>query len=498
MESNTLELKGIAKKFGATQVLSGVDLSLSKGELHALMGENGAGKSTLIKIISGVHRADEGEIYLNGKKVEFHNPHQAQVGGISTLFQELQEIPDMTVAENLFTGMKPRKFGIFVDWKKMFKDAQKWFDESHLNIDASQKMHSLPPSSRKMVEIIRGVHHRNASVIIMDEPTANLNQDELDAFFSMIEELKRKHVTIIYVSHRLREIFQLADRVSVLRDGRLIKTMGIADCTEQNLIRLMIGRDLPDLYPEKVPAENEIAMRVRGLSVERELEDVTFDVRNKEIVGIAGLEGSGATSVIKALFGLKELKGGSVELDGRTLQIKGARNAIAQGLAYVPEDRKTAGLFLNQNVAFNVTVSALDKKFSHHGFILKKKAEQAVSKDVVKNLSIKVGSSSTKVRDLSGGNQQKVLIGRWLADSYKALLLEEPTRGVDIGAKVEIYQEISKLVESGMLVLMYSSELLELLGMCDRVIVFRSGKISAILSRDEMTEEKIMEHAVLK
>lgn len=344
MGSNILELKGICKRFGATQVLSGVDLSLKKGELHAFMGENGAGKSTLTKIISGVHRADEGVIYFKGEKVEFHNPHQAQSAGISTLFQELQEIPDLKVAENLFAGIEPRKFGIFVDWKKLFKEAQKLFDENHLNIDASQKMHSLPPSSRKMVEIIRGVH-RNASVIIMDEPTANLNQDELDALFSMIEELKRKQVTIIYISHRLREIFQLADRVSVLRDGRLIKTMDIGDCTEKSLISLMIGREVPDLYPKKVQTGNEIAMRVKDLSVEGELEEVSFDLRKKEIVGIAGLDGSGATSVLKALFGLKKLRSGSVEIDGKTLNIKNAQKSIAQGLAYVPEDRKTAGLF---------------------------------------------------------------------------------------------------------------------------------------------------------
>ncbi len=497
MESNILELKGIHKHFGATQVLSDVNLSFRKGEFHAFVGENGAGKSTLMKIVSGVHRADKGEIIFNGEKVEFHNPNQAQTAGICTLFQELQEFPDMKVAENVYAGLEPRKFGVFVDWKKLYKDAQNLFDESNLEIDASQNMHSLNVSSRKMVEIIRALH-RNASVVIMDEPTANLNQNELDALFEMIEELKRKQVTIIYISHRLREVFQLADRVSVLRDGRLIKTMDIGECTEKTLIRYMIGREVTDLYPKKDYVEDEIALSVKNLSVEGELRDVSFDLRRNEILGIAGLDGSGATSISKALFGLKKLQSGSVECDGKPLVLKNPKKSIAQGIAYLPVDRKTEGLFLNQNVKVNLSVSAMNTKFSRKKFFLKERTEVSASKDVVKNLVIKAHSLFTKVGNLSGGNQQKVLLGRWLMDTYKVLLLEDPTRGVDIGAKIEIYHVISKLVENGMSVVMYSSELPELLGMCDRIMVFRRGKIRAILSREEVTEEKIMDYAILK
>jgi len=497
MENNILELKGICKTFGVTKVLNDVDLSFRKGELHAFLGENGAGKSTLIKIISGVYRMDKGEILYKGEKVNFHSPDQAQSAGIATLFQELQEFPELKVAENVFSGIEPKKYGVFVDWSKLYKEAQRLFDESKLKISAYQNMNSLTVSSRKMVEIIRALH-RNASVVIMDEPTANLNQDELDALFAMIEELKRKQVTIIYISHRLREIFQLADRVSVLRDGCLVKTLDIGDCTEKSLINLMIGREISDLYPKKRNVKNEIMMSVKDLSVEGELHNVSFDLRKNEILGIAGLDGSGATSLSKAIFGLRKLCSGSVECNGKVLEIKNPQKSIAQGIAYLPVDRKTEGLFLNQNLKVNITVSAMRKKFSYYKFLIKGKAENESAQHVIKTLGVKSRTILTKVGYLSGGNQQKVLLGRWLVDTYDVLLLEDPTRGVDIGAKIEIYQQINELVNSGMSVIMYSSELPELLGMCDRVLVFRGGKISASISQEEMTEEKIIEHAILK
>lgn len=497
MENNVLELKNICKSFGLNQVLIGVDLSFRKGELHAFVGENGAGKSTLIKIVSGVHRADSGTIRFQGKEVEFDRPSQAQQAGIATMFQELQEFPDLKVAENVFAGMEPRRLGVFVDWKKLYAEAQRYFDESHLNIDVSESMQNLTVSSRKMVEIIRAMH-RNASVVIMDEPTANLNQNELDALFAMIDELKRKNVTIIYISHRLREVFQLADRVSVLRDGRVIKTMEIGDCNVNTLINLMIGREVTDLFPKKVRVEPEAMMSVRGLTVKGELNDVSFDLRKKEILGVAGLDGSGATSIGKALFGLKALESGSVECESKRIDVKNPQRSIEQGIAYLPEDRKTGGLFLNQNIKNNVTVSATPTQFSYRGIVLKDRKAVKATKDVVKSLSIKAGSLRTRVSTLSGGNQQKVLLGRWLVDAYKVLILEDPTRGVDIGAKMEIYSEISKLVEGGMSVIMYSSELPELIGMCDRIMVFREGKIRKVLAREEATEERIMEHAILK
>lgn len=496
IETNALEIQGISKSFGQNKVLLDLNLSLRKGEVHALMGENGAGKSTLIKIISGVHKADEGEIHLNGSKVEFQSPYEAQIGGVATLFQEIQEIPDLTVAENLYAGMEPRKHGFLIDWKKLFASAQRQIDELGLKIDATRKMRTLSPSSRKMIEIIRAVHKRGASVVIMDEPTANLNQGEIDALFSMIEELKQKGVSIIYISHRMREIFQIANRVSVLRDGRLIRTSNIENISEDEIVKLMVGRDLPALYPQRTPPENEVAMKVDNLTVDGELDKVSFDVRKREILGIAGLEGSGATSVIKALFGLKPVSGGTIEVDGEAIVIKNPKRSIAQGLAYVPEDRKEDGLFLNKTVNFNLVANVLKSHFARMGFVVRKRAAQTTSRDVVKRLGIKTTGGMAKIGSLSGGNQQKALVGRWLIGSYKAILLEEPTRGVDIGAKVDIYEEINALARSGLPVVMYSSELLELIGMCDRVVVIRNGRVSGILSGEELTEENILEKAI--
>lgn len=498
METNALDIRGISKSFGANKVLTDLNLTLKKGEVHALMGENGSGKSTLIKIISGVYRADGGEMYLEGKSRKFESPFEAQVGGIATLFQEIQEIPDLTVAENLYAGIEPIRFGMFIDWRSLRKNAQDQIDELNLHINADHKMRQLSPSSRKMVEIIRAVHKRGASVVIMDEPTANLNQGEIDALFATIAELKARGISILYVSHRIREIFQISDRISILRDGRLIRTDDTKNLTEEEIVRLMVGRALPEFYPRRAPPADTVSLKVRGLTVRGELDDVSFDVRSKEILGIAGLEGSGATSVIKALFGLRHVTGGSVEIEGQRLVISSPRNSIDQGLAYVPEDRKADGLFLNKTVSFNLIAGVLWRYFSWGWFVVRNRRVQVASASVIKRLGVKVSGPFARIGSLSGGNQQKALVGRWLIGSYKALLLEEPTRGVDIGAKVEIYKEINALAESGLPVVLYSSELLELIGMCDRVVVIRGGKISAVLSGNELTEENILEKALIK
>ena len=498
METNALEIKRVSKSFGANKVLLDLNLTLKKGEIHALMGENGSGKSTLIKIISGVYRANGGEMYLEGKILNFQSPFEAQKAGIATLFQEIQEIPDLTVAENLYAGTEPIRFGMFIDWKTLRKNAQNQIDDLNLHINADHKMRQLSPSSRKMVEIIRAVHKHGASVVIMDEPTANLNQGEIDALFATIAELKAKGISIIYVSHRIREIFQISDRISILRDGRLIRTDTPKNFTEQEIVKLMVGRDLPEFYPHRASPANAVSLKVRGLTVHGELDDVSFNVRSREVLGIAGLEGSGATSVIKALFGLKHVTGGTVEIDGQRLVIGSPRKSIDQGLAYVPEDRKADGLFLNKTVSFNLIAGVLWRYFSWGRFVVRNRPAQVASADVIKRLGVKVSGPFAKIGSLSGGNQQKALVGRWLIGSYKALLLEEPTRGVDIGAKVEIYKEINALAESGLPVVLYSSELLELIGMCDRVIVIRGGKISAVLSGEELTEENILEKALIR
>ena len=493
---HTLEIKGLTKSFGSNKVITDLDLMVRKGEVHALMGENGAGKSTLIKIISGVHRADEGVIRLNGEQIAFASPYEAQVGGVATLFQEIQEIPNLTVAENFYAGHEPKKYGVLIDWKALFSGAQAEFDALGLKIDATMKMHHLTPSSRKMVEIIRAVHKRGASVIIMDEPTANLNQGEIDALFSMIEELKNRGISIIYVSHRMREVFQIADRVSVLRDGRLVRTESVDKITEDEIVKLMVGRDLPEFYPKRPPPSDTVRMKVRNLSVDGALDGISFDVRQGEILGIAGLEGSGATMVMKALFGLVRPSSGTMEIDGNMVSVVNPRRSIEQGLAYVPEDRKADGLFLNKTVAFNIIASSLRSHFSWLGFVVRRRAGEQAADDVSRRLRIKADGPFAKVGSLSGGNQQKALVGRWLIGAHNALLLEEPTRGVDIGAKVEIYGEINALAKGGLPVILYSSELLELIGMCDRVVVIRSGKVSAILADGDITEEIILKKAL--
>ena len=495
---NMLEIKNVSKSFGVNKVLVDLSLTLKKGEVHALMGENGAGKSTLIKIISGVHQADSGVMLLNGKQLNFQSPFQAQTGGVATLFQEIQEIPDLTVAENLYAGIEPTRLGLFIDWPTLRKNAQKQIDDLGLDIDAGAKMRQLSPSSRKMVEIVRAVHKSGASVVIMDEPTANLNQGEIDALFSTIADLKAKGISIIYVSHRIREIFQIADRISILRDGRLVRTDETRNFTEGEIVRLMVGRELPEFYPHRAPPKQTVAIKVRNLTVEGELDNMSFDVRNNEILGIAGLEGSGATSVIKALFGLKHVESGSLEIGGQPILISNPRKSIDQGLAYVPEDRKADGLFLNKTVSFNLMAGVLRRYFSWCKIVVRNRSAQDASTDVVRRLGVKVSGPFAKIGSLSGGNQQKALVGRWLIGSYKALMLEEPTRGVDIGAKVEIYKEINMLAEGGLPILMYSSEMLELIGMCDRVIVVRGGTISADLSGDAITEENILEKALIK
>lgn len=474
--STILELKGITKQFANSTVLDHIDLAFEQGELHALVGENGAGKSTMIKIISGVYQADDGELWLNGKRVSYSMPSEAQRAGISTLFQEIQEIPEMTVAENIFLGREPRYGGIpIVNRKQMVRAAKELIDRLGLHLSATAKMRDLPVSSRKMVEIARAVN-QNASVVIMDEPTANLNVEEMDALFRMIDELKKQHTTIIYISHRMNEVFSLSDRISVLRDGKLIATLDSADCNEKNLIPLMIGRELTDLYPQREHRIGEVVLDVKDFSLGNHFQNVSFQLHAGEVLGFAGLDSSGANAVTKTLFGLCGTPSGSVQCGGVKLESFKPAKSIKNNIAFLPEDRKTQGLFLNQNLVSNITISSLGHLFSRHS-VLKRGDEVAASRNVVDRLHVKAAGLHTRPEELSGGNQQKVLLGRWMIDAYKVLIMEEPTRGVDVGAKSEIYAQINQLAEKGLAVIMYSTEMPELLGMCDRKIPIEGGGV---------------------
>lgn len=492
-----LELKKIKKVFGGNTVLEDVDLSFRKGEVHALVGENGAGKSTIIKIISGVYQPDGGQVLLRGQPVKFPSPKDAQTAGISTMFQEVQEIPDMTVAENIFLGREPvKKYTRMVDKKRLNQEAQLLMKKLGLSIDSSRKMRELTVSGRKMVEMVRAVS-RKASVVIMDEPTANLNAEEIQVLFGMIDELKKNQSTIIYISHRMNEVFTLADRVTVLRDGQKIDTLEQGQYDEKSLIAMMIGRELTEMYPERHARLGETMLEVKNLTLKDWFKDISFTVRKGEVVGMAGLDSSGAAVLTKTLFGLCGTPEGQVICGGKELNIKNTWSSIRQHIAYVPEDRKTQGLFLNQNLIRNYTISSLTPCFTKRK-ILDTRKEKERSAEVSKDLRLKAKDLYVKPGELSGGNQQKVLFGRWMMDQYRLLILEEPTRGVDVGAKAEIYHQINRLAEQGTAVLMYSTEMMELLGMCDRILVFSAGSLTAELSREVATQEKIMQYALVR
>lgn len=493
--SAILELKGISKYFSGHVVLDDVHLQFQSGELHALVGENGAGKSTMIKIISGVYRADAGNVLLKGKPVRFLTPTDAQCAGISTMFQETQEIPEMSVAENIYLG-RELKSGMLVNRKRMLIEAQALVDHLGLHIHVENKMSSLAVSQRKMVELARA-YMQESTVVIMDEPTANLNAEETDILFRIIDDMKSRGTTIIYISHRMQEVFSLSDRVSVLRDGRLISTLERDQYDVNSLISLMIGRALSDMYPERKHQLSEPMLKVEHLTLGDFFQDVSFEVRAGEIVGLSGLDASGANAIAKAIFGLSEPPKGSVTCNGKTLSMRNPADSIANHLAFLPEDRKTQGLFLDQDMVTNTTVSALRGKFSRHGF-LRRKLERSETADMMKRVRVKANGMHTRPEELSGGNQQKVLLGRWMADRYDVLMMEEPTRGVDVGAKSEIYTLMNQMVENGMALMIYSTEMLELLGMCDRILVFSQGKITACLPREEATQELIMQHALVR
>ena len=492
-----LELRNIKKIFGGTTVLDDINISFLQGEFHALVGENGAGKSTIIKIISGVYQADGGKVYLDDKEARYHTPSDAQKAGISTLFQEIQEIPEMTVAENIFLGREPVIPNmLLVDKKKLMKDAKQLVEDLGLKISTTAKMRDLPVSTRKMVEIARAVSQQ-AKVVIMDEPTANLNAEEINVLFKMIDKLKEKQTTIIYISHRMNEVFSLADRVTVLRDGKKIATMNNDEYDEKSLISMMIGRELTEMYPTRNSSIGRPVLEVEELSLDCYFENATFDVKSGEVVGLAGLDSSGATAITKTLFGLCGKPEGYAACDCMELQLKNPHTSIKQKIAYLPEDRKTQGLFLNQSLLYNYTISSLSHVFSKK-YIVKSRMEKKKAFEISHTLKLKANDLYEKANQLSGGNQQKIMLGRWMLDEYKVLILEEPTRGVDVGAKAEIYRQINLLAEKGLAVLMYSTDMMELIGMCDRILVFSAGKLTASLSKEEASQEKIMQYALVR
>lgn len=487
-----LEARSITKRFPGTTALSNVQLQLEAGEIHAIVGENGAGKSTLMKILSGVYRADEGHLFFEGRPYAPANPKDALAHGIAIVHQELSNIPTLTVAENIFPGRLPTNRLGFVDYARLFVQAQRVLDELRVAIDPRTTISRLSIANQQLVEIAKALS-MNCKVLILDEPTSALTAREAEILLDLLRRLAGEGVGILYISHKLNEIFSLAQRITVLRDGLYIGTRAVASTPVDEIVRMMVGRDLGDYYPEKATARGAPLLEVRDLQPASTGIPVSFTLHRGEIVGFAGLIGAGRTEIARAVFGADAHRGGGLLVDGQPVQINSPADAIRHGIGYLPEDRKSAGLFLNMALRLNV-VSASLASVTRGGFI-NGDSERRYSEAYVQRLAIATPHIEQEVRRLSGGNQQKVLLAKWLMIQPRVLIVDEPTRGVDVGAKREIHFLLHELAQSGIAVWMISSELPEILGMSDRIFVVHEGRIAAQLSAADATEEQIMGYA---
>jgi ribose transport system ATP-binding protein len=488
-----LEMRGISKAFPGVHALEDVSLEVGPGEVVALVGENGAGKSTLIKILSGCYRADAGEVVLEGRRLGRYSPHQAQQLGISVIYQEFNLARPLSVAENIFAGRQPRSRLGFVDFRRMEAQAQAVLDSLHLPIDARRLVGSLSVAEQQMAEIAKAISFQ-AKIIVMDEPTAVLTERETATLFELVRRLRAQGVSVVYISHRLEEIFAIGDRVVVLRDGRRVGGLPIAEATIDQVIRLMVGRELTEMFHKEPVELGEPVLEVRGLCrAASKLHDVSFGVRAGEIVGMAGLVGSGRTEIARAVFGVDRPDAGEVRACGRAVRIRSPLDGIRAGMGFMTEDRKAQGLFLILAVRENASSASLGA-LSAAGFI-RFGAERRLVASLIQKLRIATPTQEQQVQCLSGGNQQKVVLARWLALRPKVLLLDEPTRGIDVGAKAEIYGLMGELARQGVGIVMISSDLPEILGMSDRVLVVREGRLVGEFSRAEATQEAIMRRA---
>lgn len=488
-----LELQKISKRFPGVQALQDVDFDVYPGEVHALLGENGAGKSTLIKIISGVHQPDQGAIQVNGQPVQINTPREAQQRGIATIYQELSLYPDLTVAENIFMGHQPRRnFGPIkmVDWGAMVAQSYDLLESLNIHdLNPNTKIGALSIGNRQRVEIAKALS-LDARILIMDEPTAALTEADVERLFGIVRLLRERGVGIIYISHRLQEVFDLADRVTVLRDGQYVDSKRVADVTEPDLITMMVGRTIDNLYPKLDGEKGAVVLELRALSREPITKNVSFQIHAGEIVGLAGLVGSGRSELAQAIFGITPPRTGEIMMNGEAVKIRHPGDAVKHGIAYVPEDRGGQGLVRAMTLRENNSMAIL-QSLSRANFI-DRRQEHTLAQKAIDQLSIRAYGPEQVVNKLSGGNQQKIVVSKWLARSPRLLIVDEPTRGVDVGAKAEIHRLMSELaVQNGMAILMISSELPEILGMSDRVLVMREGQIVARFDRAEATQERV-------
>ena len=489
MDDVFLKVHEVSKNFIGVPALKKVSFTLKKGSVHALCGENGAGKSTLMNILMGTLPRDGGEIFLRGSPIHFTSPRQALAAGISIIEQELSPIPEMSIAENIFLGREPKKLGVFIDYGTLNNRAKNILNQMDVNIDPRIKMKRLKIAQIQLIEIAKALSY-DSDIIIMDEPTSALGEKEVDKLFEVIQKIKDRGKSVIYISHRIQEVFAIADEITVFRDGRRINSGKKSEFDRKQLISMMIGRELEGEYVKENTPQKEIALEVSHLSRKKEFKNIDFTVKKGEIVGVFGLMGSGRSELLDSLFGVTKYLHGNICLYGKPINIKKPKDAVLAGLAYITEDRKKSGLVLNQSVGDNITISSL-KEFTEFGFINSKKEKKAVS-EVIDEFKIKTFSTKQLVKTLSGGNQQKVVFGRWILTKPKILLLDEPTRGIDVGAKREIYKFMSRYAEQGNSIIMISSELPEILGMSDRIVVFKEGTVSGIVNREEANQEKLM------
>jgi rhamnose transport system ATP-binding protein len=482
------QLEDISKRFGATQALSGVSLTLRAGEVHALVGENGAGKSTLVKILAGIHQPDTGTIQIDGQPTVVQGPAQARSLGIAVVHQEPRLFPDLSVAENVSIGHAPRGPLGTVDWGSTNRLARSLFAELDVTFDVQALVRGLSMADQQLIEIAKALSV-DAGVLILDEPTASLSAHEVERLFTIVRGLRDRGVAVLFVSHRLGEVFDLCDTATVLRDGKHVVTTPTRDLTTADLIRHMVGRTVT-LFPKVESAIREVALEVRGLSRAGEFQDVTFAVHAGEIVGVAGLVGAGRTEVARVLFGIDQRDSGDVLLGGQPVRFATPSDAMDAGVAYLPEDRHQEGLILDFSIAENVTLPILPRLFPR--LFVRKSEERAVAREEIKPLGVRMTGVDQVVSALSGGNQQKVVLAKWLASKPKVLILDEPTRGIDIGAKVEVHRIISELAADGLAILLISSDLPEILAMSDRILVLHEGRITAEIPRARATEEGVM------
>lgn len=492
-EKYILQMTDITKRFPGVLALDHVSLRVKAGEVHALLGENGAGKSTLMKILAGAYVKDEGEIEVFSRKTELGDPKAAENLGISIIYQELNLIPTLTVAENIFLGRYKMNNRIQVSWKKVYEEAEVLLKDLEVDVKGTDYIRDLGIAQQQMVEVAKALS-MNAKIIIMDEPTAPLTARETKNLFRIVKKLKESGVSIIYISHRLEEVLEMCDRATVMRDGCTIQELNIADVTMDEIIRLMVGRELKDKYPRIEKEIGEELFRVDNLCAGSKVQNVSFSVREGEVLCVGGLVGAGRTETVRAIFGLDAKTDGRIFIEGRESAIKNPKDAIRAGIGYVTEDRKGEGLILKLGVDENITLAALDG--FRKGIHLNLGKEKNIVKEYVKKLNVKTPSIYQKVENLSGGNQQKVVLAKWLLSKCKVLILDEPTRGIDVGAKIEVYNLINELAREGKAILVITSEIPELLGICDRVVVMARGRMSGSLSREEADQESIMTLAV--